>query len=130
MVGWRRCCPARLDPSRPSDSYWCRGRASSLKARVPMYMVSGALACLGSTILFDRDITSLGWYLCLVQPTRPFAPKSLWISSLLLLFLLSCGLLLSDPFLLCDCVRHSLVLWLGCFLTCCFASGFCLVFLR
>ena len=40
-------CPARLDPSRPSDSHWRLGTASSPEARMPMYMARGMLACLG-----------------------------------------------------------------------------------
>ena len=40
-------CPARLDPSRPSGSHWRLGLTSSPKARMPMYMARGMLACLG-----------------------------------------------------------------------------------
>ena len=54
----------------------------------------------------------MGWYFSLLQPTRPFAPKSLLIFFFLLLFLLFCGFLLRGPYRLCDCVSHSFVLWL------------------
>ena len=40
-------CPARLDPSRPSDLQRRLGLTSSPAARMPMYMARGMLACLG-----------------------------------------------------------------------------------
>ena len=40
-------CPARLDPSRPSDLQRRLGLTSSPAARMPMYMARGVLACLG-----------------------------------------------------------------------------------
>ena len=39
-------CPARLDPSRPSDLQRRLGLTSSPAARMPMYMARGMLACL------------------------------------------------------------------------------------
>ena len=46
-AGMLSSCPARLNPSRSVDLYWRRGTASSLRLERPMYMVKGALACLG-----------------------------------------------------------------------------------
>ena len=43
----RSGCPARLDPSRPSDLQRRLGLTSSPAARMPMYMARGMLACLG-----------------------------------------------------------------------------------
>ena len=40
-------CPARLDPSRPSDLQRRLGLTSSPAARMPMCMARGMLACLG-----------------------------------------------------------------------------------
>ena len=73
---------------------------------------------LGSTILFDRKkyIISSAWYFYLLQSIRLFVPKVLWVSSLVLLFLLSCRFLFRGPFFLYDCVSHSFVLWLVGFL--------------
>ena len=62
-------CPARLDPSRPLVA---SRRSLEPEARAPMYMVSGALAYLGSEALFDSEITSLGRHfsLCFTPPDR------------------------------------------------------------
>ena len=46
----RSGCPARLDPSRPSDLQRRLGLTSSPAARMPMYMARGTLACLGFTV--------------------------------------------------------------------------------